>query len=139
MIDINVNVAGLLGLPPWEAFIDHSLVACSGADEKRWIFSTMRGGSAAAHPVSGNRMFAIDERGDDWILYTMGADRATSFLDWTANSVGLLWKGADELWAGLQERVAAFVNDHDGVAEIAPKHSRRYSWTMIERHPRSPD
>jgi hypothetical protein len=133
VIDINVNVGGFLRMPPWEAFIDHSLVSCSGADDHRWIFTTMQGGPAAKHPVSGNRMFAVDEAGSDWILYTMGADRATSFLDWTVNAVGLIWKGADELWSGFQERVAEFVNDNGGEAEVATRHSRRYSWRVIER------
>ena len=85
------------------------------------------------HPISGNRMWAIEPAGSDWIVYTMGADRATSLLDWSANSVGLVWMGADILWRGFQQRVAKFVNDNEGVAKVAQRHSQRYSWQAIQQ------
>lgn len=133
VINIQVNVGNLLNLPPWNLLVDQSLVVCSRADARRWIFSTLRGAPAAGHPVTGNRMFAIDPAAGDWIIYTMGADRATSGGDWAASLTGTLWNGADRLWQSFQANIAEFVNANEGKAGIQTPHSDRYAWSVISR------
>ncbi len=132
VIDIQVNVGDLLGLPPFSPLIDRALVVCSLTELRRWIFSTLRGplSGAAGHPVIGNRMWAIDSAGQDWMLYTMGADRATTAGESLLS--GLIWNGADSLWLSFQQKVAEFVNSHEGKAIIPRRHSDRYSWRAIE-------
>jgi hypothetical protein len=80
-------------------------------------------------------MWALDPQGSGWIFYTMGADRATSFLDWTANPfpLELLWRGADALWRGFQERVCTFVNKNRGAATVGQAHSARYNWNRVRQ------
>jgi hypothetical protein len=133
VIDIKVNTGDLLGLPPWRAFIDQSLVVCTRHGDRHWIFSTARGAPAAGHPVSGNRMWAIDAKGSDWIFYTMGADRATTAYDWATTTFDLLWRGADALWRSLQAGVAKFVNDNGGTAQVGTVHSQRYDWNRVRQ------
>jgi hypothetical protein len=132
VINIQVNVGDLVGLPPRGLLIDQALVVCSASDDRHWMFSTLRGGPAAGHPVTGNRMWGIGPSGDDWIFYTMGADRATAAGDWAASLAGVLWNGADRLWLSLQNKVADFVNTHGGQATVRPRHSDRYPWSAIQ-------
>jgi hypothetical protein len=133
VIDIAINVAALLSLPPWEAFTDHGLVVCSRHSATHWVFSTCRGslGPSAAgnHPVTGNRMWAIGKAGTGWVLYTMGADRVTSWLD--RGFARLVWRGADALWRSMQHKTAAFINGHHGKAEVVTHDAQRYSWTEV--------
>jgi hypothetical protein len=134
VIDIKINTGNLLGLPPLGVFIDESLVVCTRRGDRDWILSTARGGwSALGHPVSGNRMWAIDPKGNEWILYTMGADRATTFADWSANAADLVWRGADALWRSFQNGIVKYTEAQGGAAQIGVAHSRRYDWNRVRQ------
>ena len=77
-------------------------------------------------------MWGLDQSGNDWLLYTMGADRATTLGDWAGSLVGAVWGGADQLWLSLQNNLADFVNTHAGQATVLARHSDRYPWEVIQ-------
>lgn len=135
VIDINVKVIPLAVLPQWEPYVDHSLVVCTRHDEQHWVFSAAQGSwsDGAGHPVTGNRMWAIKPIGDEFVFYTMGADRATGPVDWAANALDLVWYGADELWKSLQRGIESFVTVHKGKAYIPGSDSNRYRWDAVRK------
>lgn len=129
VIDINVNV--LRFLAPRRLYIDHSLVVCSRAEPRLWVFTTAHSQSAGYHPVTGNRMWGIQPDGNEWVLFTRGADRATQLLDWVENVIGSVWAGADALWRSFQARVRDFINANYGSAVVVKPESSRWPWAAI--------
>ncbi len=149
-INIKINtlnqLAPSLEVPWWLPLpdaIDEALVGCSAYKHgETWTFTTLRTTTLAegvfgpaGHPVSGNRMWGLSRRDDHWVFYTRGADRATSWLDHAGNVVAnMVWDGADALWRSLQQRVADFINRHEGEAEVvSPRFSERFPWPQVQQ------
>jgi subtilisin family serine protease len=119
--------------------IDQGLVVCSRAEPRLWVFTTAYGGPGSSpkpawgHPVTGNRMFGISADGNEWILFTRGADRATQPFDWTVNILNLIWRGADALWHSFQARVKDFICANQGSAVIINTKPKRCPWEPIQK------
>ncbi len=100
-----------------------------------WIFSTVRTPEDEDHPVSGNRAFGYNILpNNQYILFTMGADRVTSFK-YTANTKAV-FEGAEKLWLSLQQKlVADLIKRNKGEAEILfdQTFSQRFQWDQIAR------
>jgi hypothetical protein len=122
-IDIHVHFLGI---------ILQALVVCSRSEPRLWVFTTARSERTGYHPISGNRMFGIRADGNEWVLFTRGADRATRLHDWAGNVVGSIWAGADALWRSFQARVQDFISANHGSAAAIQPESKRYVWKPIE-------
>lgn len=110
---------------PW----DDGAVVVSRADELSWTFSTVRTDRSGGHPISGNRQFGVRRSGDEHVLYARGADRPSGLH--TSTLSGTTFAGGERLWLSLQQRVAAWINSHDGQATVGLADSERYSWVMV--------
>lgn len=132
---------------------ENGLVLCSryitnpGA-EHRWNFSTLGGpnlgveslGSGAPlslignHPVSGTRQFGImriETASNEtiWTFFVRAADRTAAFVE---DQLGpIVFRGGEEYWAYLQNKIVDFVNDNGGEARIGFTFSRRYNWLSV--------
>ncbi|MET8248660.1 hypothetical protein ABZV31_32265 [Streptomyces sp. NPDC005202] len=78
----------------------------------------------------GAWQFGIEELDSgDWIFHTRGADRASGFLEGTAD--GFTFDQGGKLWYSMQERVAAWIIAHGGSARVMPKEGGRLRWSMV--------
>ena len=102
-----------------------------GPDSFRWTFSTLWTEADGWHAVSGNRQFGIQraDNGTDWIIYARGADRVTTAQEEVLDFV--VFEMQDRLWRGFQERVASYVNDHGGTAEVVERDRSFFEWSHI--------
>jgi subtilisin family serine protease len=119
-------------------YLESGLVVCSRAEPSLWVFTTAHGGPAGYHPVTGNRMFGIRADGNEWVLFTRGADRATQLVDYAGNVTGLIWSGADALWRSFQAKVEFFISLNEGSAAVIQPVSKRWPWKPIESQLSSP-
>jgi subtilisin family serine protease len=122
---INIQIHAL-------GFIDQGLVVCSAAESRLWIFTTAHGGPAGYHPVTGNRMWGIRSDGNEWVLFTRGADRATQLVDYVGNVAGSIWSGADVLWRSFQTKVKDFICVNHGLAVVIDPVSKRWAWKSVQ-------
>jgi hypothetical protein len=110
---------------------DDGSVVLSEITSDHWIFSTLRTPNDLNHPVSGNRQFGFfPSVAGEFIFYTRGADRLTTFLDEIVGET--VFSGADKLWRSFQKRFTAFVNNNGGLATIEPPLSDRYDWPTVK-------
>jgi hypothetical protein len=77
-------------------------------------------------------MFGIRADGNEWVLFTRGADRATQLVDYVGNVADLIWSSADALWRSFQARVEFFISLNDGSAAVIQPVSKRWPWKPIE-------
>lgn len=122
---------------------DDGCVVVSSKTKSEWRFSKIRGGpsigapfdskNACAHPVSGNRAFGyVEGSGAKLTFYTIGADRPKSRLDAAIEDL-VVFPAADKLWTSFQEKLATFVNDHGGKAEVGKKSVRQFQWDEVQK------
>jgi hypothetical protein len=110
---------------------DNGAVVCSAHDATGWIFSTVEAPDPGLHPVSGHRgwqIFEVKDATGVYIIHTMGADRKTKLAQ------DFFWAGSmsqRKLWTSFQQRVAAFVNDNGGQAEIMDPEVHAMSWEIV--------
>jgi hypothetical protein len=106
-------------------------VALTEYTSKSWIFSTIWTLDDQDHPVSGNREFGYLEIDGEIIFYVRAADRITEFEDVPFEIFfGIVFGGADKLWISFQQKFSAFVNEHEGQAEVRidDRISQRIDW-----------
>ena len=112
------------------AMTDDGTVVCSQSTPLDFVFSTTQSYRDGAHPVSGNRQFGVRSNPDGgWILYTRGADRATTWYHWSAGDA--VFSGGDDLWRSFQVHARDWINAHGGSASIGSRFSERFEWDPI--------
>jgi hypothetical protein len=110
---------------------DEGSVLATRCTEGKWIFSTVFTPKDGTHPVSGNRLFGFVKNEDgSYSFFTKGADRPT--LPGGPAFYAAIFSGADTLWKSFQNKVAAFVTSHGGIATIEPPISERYDWREVQ-------
>lgn len=113
------------------AGIEGGSVALTAQTPLSWTFSTVRTDEDHGHPVSGNREWGLAPQEDgSYVFYARGADRPTGVVD--SLVFVEVFEGADDLWTGMQARVADWVNEHGGSATVMPRTWERHSWDSVE-------
>jgi hypothetical protein len=112
---------------------DDAAVVTSAASTRHWRFSTIETKKSGQHPVTGNREWRIDRlQGGEHIFMTRGADRTSGFFEsQILVGRGMAWAGGHALWISLQQRLTAWINAHDGVAELQEPHHNAYRWILV--------
>ncbi len=129
-----VGAAVHIDFSPFGLNVDDGTVVCSQSETDNWIFSTIWTPRDGNHPVSGNRMFGFSQRGGSLVFFTMGADRLTTALDWSAErALGLPFRAADALWRSFQARLVGDIRRRGGAAHGLQPLSNRYSWPVVRR------
>lgn len=103
---------------------DRAAIVISDVKPQFYAVTTINTPRTGDHPVSGHRQFGYFVVDDRTTFYTRGADRATLGLPGTETAIFL---GAELLWQSFQEKLAAFINDSGGTAEIAKPFSERFN------------
>ena len=87
------------------------------------MFSTLTSQLDAYHPVGGNRAFGIYNsvaNPNSYTFYIMGVDRTWDWMDGLLNNLppalggNIIFNGADNLWADIQQKFISFVNSQPG-------------------------
>jgi len=107
---------------------DNAAIVISAAEPQFYIVSTINTPWSGDHPVSGHRQFGYIVEDGKITFYTRGADRATLGFPGTESAI---FYGAEKLWESLQSKLAAFINDNGGMAEIIPPFSERFNATAM--------
>jgi len=118
--------------------VEKGSVVVSDSSSDYWIFSTVRTSKDGWHPVSGNRQFGIEKgKGSkNYVFYTKGADRVTTFVDQTGQSLfSAVFSSADKLWVSMQKKIADYINANGGDAVVSTKTSNRYKWDSVKKSP----
>jgi hypothetical protein len=117
---------------------DDGSVVVSSVSPRSWTFSTIFTVKDGAHPLSGNRIFGIDERAPgNWSWFTSGAVRPTGVVDAVVQSE--IFGAAHALWTSHQQIVANFVNSNGGAATVGHSIAERHGWDELQAryfHPR---
>ncbi|TAF77863.1 MAG: hypothetical protein EAZ53_01235 [Bacteroidetes bacterium] len=100
--------------------VEDATVIASRFSSDSWIFSTIQSPDDFQHPVSGNRMFAIElNNNGEYVFYTKGADRLTGILDNAISNVNqIAFENADKLWRSLLVKLNDFINRNGGISNI---------------------
>ncbi|MEV7244443.1 peptidoglycan-binding domain-containing protein [Streptomyces sp. NPDC093248] len=120
--------------------VDDGSVVLSDNGPDHWVFSTLWTPDDGGHPVSGNREFGFTPGlAGEFVFYTRGADRTTSFIDSAAAAT--VFGAAHQLWLSFQRRLAGFVNGNGGRAIVESPDVNRYDWPTVQstyHHPSTP-
>ncbi|WP_370896804.1 hypothetical protein [Chryseobacterium gossypii] len=125
--------------------IDNGTVICSGFGPKAWVFSTIKApmsmGYDGIHPVAGNRLFGyyIDSSDNTMYIYTRGVDRVSQVATNSPNLANYLievsaFYGADQLWRGMQDKLAKYINDRGGNANKIPETTYRPNYNKVRSY-----
>lgn len=132
-----VHIAIHLGLGGFNVNVEDATVMVTQSSNRKWVFSTVftpklfRAGNGA-HPINGNREFAIRSNGDgSYLVWTRAADRVNSFFERSANFLNIVAEGQDELWRSFQAGVASFVNKNHGSARPRKATIQRFDWDRV--------
>jgi N-acetyl-anhydromuramyl-L-alanine amidase AmpD len=109
---------------------DNAAVVISDKKPQFYAVTTINTPRSGDHPVSGHRQFGYYVEGDATTFYSRGADRATLGFPGTES---LTFKGGEILWESFQEKLAAFINDNGGSAEIITPFSERFNPTAVSQ------
>ncbi len=121
-----------IGSASWNlnAGIEGASVVVTRATDLSWTFSTVHTEEDHGHPVSGNREFGLATQADgSYVLYTRGADRATSWID-SVLAVDV-FGGADACWISFQRGATDWVNEHGGTATVGERVWERHDWDEV--------
>lgn len=122
LISIDIPVLG-------DTVHDDGTVVCSGVSTNAWVFTTIKSPWDHAHPVSGNRFFSYHDSNGVMTIYTRGVDRVElPVFNMLSTAENPAYQGADILWAGMQIKLAKFVNDNHGIALIPAPTQYRPDW-----------
>lgn len=112
-----------------KGFDDAAVMCTSFVPNQYWIFSPVETSDDHKHPVSGNRQFGLRKVGNAYEFYIRGADRLTQYLDEAVGETEA-FAGADKLWSGFQKKLIAFIEQHEGEAEVDDSKyvSKRCKW-----------
>ena len=91
------------------------------------------------HPVAGNRVFSFHWDGTNMTVYTRGVDRLANIWDEDTETINFLmesaaFKGADNLWHGMQFKLENYVNNHGGNATVLPSVRNRPNYEKIKKY-----
>lgn len=109
---------------------DNAAIVISAAEPQQYIVSTINTPWSGDHPVSGHRQFGYSVENGKTTFYTRGADRATLGFPGTETAIFL---GGEKLWQSFQRKLAAFINDNGGEAEIIEPFSERFNATAVRQ------
>ena len=107
---------------------DNAAIVISEAKPQFYAVTTINTPRSGDHPVSGHRQFGYFVVDGVTTFYTRGTDRATLGFPGTET---LIFAGGERLWESFQSRLAAFINDKGGEAEILAPFSERFNPTAI--------
>jgi N-acetyl-anhydromuramyl-L-alanine amidase AmpD len=107
---------------------DNAAIVISDVKPQFYAVTTIHTPRTGDHPVSGHRQFGYFVVDGVTTFYTRGADRATLGFPGTET---LIFAGAEKLWESFQTKLAAFVNDNGGTAEILEPFSERFNATAV--------
>lgn len=109
---------------------DDGSVVVSEIAPTHWRFTTIYTEHDSYHPVSGTREFGFFQNAEGaYVFYTRGADRPTTWLDYTTSNTVFYW--ADVLWKSLQQNFSAYVNANGGKASFVAPTANRYDWDSV--------
>jgi hypothetical protein len=119
--------------------VDDGCVVVARSTESEWVFSTIQAGhplepgSAAAHPVSGNRAFGfVKASSGPYVFYTIAADRTTRLVDTLVASKA--YEAQDKLWRSFQQKLLDFVNNNEGHAKLGETKAGaeyKFNWDAV--------
>lgn len=111
---------------------DDFAVVCTGATDTTWTFTTCWTPRYWSHPLSGVRMFGIEQNPatGKYEFFTAAADRPTMHFDDVTSPLAQLLGTA--LWESLLDGVEAFVNKYDGEASNKQKTKFRSEWSVVQ-------
>ncbi len=121
VLHIDINIPGLN--------VKNGAVVVANAAHTDWVFSTIWTVDDTSHPVSGARQFGyLEQTNDAHIFYTRAANRITS--DALKRESERVFDTADKLWRTFQKRMAHYVNQNGGQAQVLPQAtiSQRHDW-----------
>jgi hypothetical protein len=132
--------AGLVSPPANLNLSDYALVVCSevvadpNAVDFHWNFTTLKGPNIIIgyHPVSGTRQFGIGMNKSDAVFYVRGADRPTTWMESSAQS--LLLAGQKEYWRTFQSKLIDFVKGLNGEAVADIDWDKQYDWDQLRAY-----
>jgi N-acetyl-anhydromuramyl-L-alanine amidase AmpD len=107
---------------------DNAAVVISAAEPQFYIVTTINTPWSGDHPVSGHRQFGYVVEDGKTTFYARGADRATLGFPGTETAI---FYGGEKLWQSFQRKLAAFINDNGGAAEIIEPFSERFNATAM--------
>ena len=101
--------------------INSGAVVCSDYDQSYWVFTTVVAppDKEGFHPVSGNRQFGYEQKGNNFIFFTKGCDVA--WLSGNVIAALIAYNGGEALWSSFQTKVNAWIIAHLGEITTAPK------------------
>jgi N-acetyl-anhydromuramyl-L-alanine amidase AmpD len=103
---------------------DNAAIVISDVRPQFYAVTTIHTPWSGDHPVSGHRQFGyIIEDDKTTTFYTRGADRATLGFPGTEHAI---FYGGEKLWQSFQHKLAAFINNNGGEAEILEPFSERF-------------
>ena len=109
---------------------DNAAIVISAAEPQFYIVSTINTPWSGDHPVSGHRQFGYVVEDGKATFYTRGADRATLGFP---GFESLTFYGGELLWKSFQRKLAGFINDNGGAAEIIEPFSERFNATAMRQ------
>jgi N-acetyl-anhydromuramyl-L-alanine amidase AmpD len=108
---------------------DNAAVVISDVKPQFYAVTTINTPRSGDHPVSGHRQFGYIVEQGVTTFYTRGADRATLGFPGTETAI---FTGGEWLWQSFQEKLAEFINDNGGTAEIIEPFSERFNPSAIK-------
>lgn len=111
---------------------DDFAVVCTGATDTTWTFTTCWTPRYWSHPLSGVRMFGLEQNPatGKYEFFTAAADRPTMHFDDVTSPLAQLLGTA--LWESLLDGVETFVNKYDGEASNKQKTKFRAEWSAVQ-------
>ncbi len=107
---------------------DNAAIVISDKQKQFYVVTTINTPRTGDHPVSGHRQFGYILEGPKTTFYTRGADRATLGFPGTERAI---FKGGELLWESFQSKLADFINDNGGDAEVLDPFSERFDAQAI--------
>jgi hypothetical protein len=111
---------------------DDAAVVCVESNDALWRVCTIKAERSGEHPVSGTREWGItsgpanEDGTPTYILYVRGTDRTTGFPESVAEDFA--FSQAKKLWQSFQAKTCDFINENDGIAEIAETTCEKLNW-----------
>lgn len=111
---------------------DDFAVVCTAATDTTWTFTTCWTPRYWSHPLSGVRMFGLEQNPatGKYEFFTAAADRPTMLIDDVTSPLAQLLGTA--LWESLLDGVEAFVNKYDGEVSNRQKTKFRAEWSAVQ-------
>ena len=109
--------------------LDDAAVVISNAQPQFFAVTTINTPRSGDHPITGHRQFGYFVEGDTTTFFTRGADRATLGFPGTETAI---FTGAEWLWLSFQKKLAEFINDNGGSAEVIEPFNERFNPSAVK-------